>query len=122
MRIFKNPWFSRFASKEGIEDSELKGIVKNVLEAGLAYADLGGGVYKVKIARQGEGKSGSYRILVFFKIEGRAFFRYGFAKSALDNISKEELKTMKKQAKAFFAQSCEQIERQIANGTLLEIF
>ena len=122
MRIFKNPWFSRFASKEGIEDSELKGIVKNVLEAGLAYADLGGGVYKVKIARQGEGKSGSYRILVFFKIEERAFFRYGFAKSALDNISKEELKTMKKQAKAFFAQSCEQIERQIANGTLLEIF
>ena len=121
MRLFKNPWFARFASKEGIEDSELKGIVNNVLETGLANADLGGGVYKVRIARPGEGKSGSYRILVFFKLEERTFFRYGFAKSVQDNISKEELKTMKKQAKAFFVQSDEQIERQLANGTLLEI-
>ena len=121
VRIFKNPWFARFALKEGIQDSELREIVDNVLSIGQADADLGGGVYKVRIARQGEGKSGGYRVLVFFKIEERTFFRYGFAKSVQDNISKEELKIMKKQAKTFFAQSDEQIERQLAKGTLLEI-
>ena len=121
MRIFKNPWFTRFASKEGIQDSELKDIVNNVLETGQADADLGGGVYKVRIARPGEGKAGGYRVIVFFKSGERTFFRYGFAKSTLDNISKKELKVMKKQAKKYFTQSDEQIKTQLMNGTLLEI-
>ena len=121
MRIFKNTWFARFASKEGIQDSELREIVGNVLETGQADVDLGGGVYKVRIARPGEGKSGGYRVIVFFKIKERTFFHYGFAKSTRSNISEGELKTMKKQAKAFFTQTDEQIEKQLANGTLLEI-
>jgi hypothetical protein len=121
VRIFKNHWFARFASKEGIQDSELKDIVKDVLEKGQADADLGGGVYKVRIARQGKGKSGGFRVLIFFRIDERTFYRYAFAKSAQGNISQKELKTMKKQAKAFFAQTEEQIAKQIANGTLFEV-
>jgi hypothetical protein len=121
VRIFKNPWFTRFASKESIQDSELKDIVNNVLEAGRADADLGGGVYKVRIARPGEGKSGGYRVIVFFKSGERTFFRYAFAKSALANINKGELKVMKRQAKIYFAQSDEQINRQLLNGDLFEI-
>ena len=85
MRVFKNTWFTRFADKEGIADSELKEMV-NQLEAGQADADLGGGVYKVRIARSGEGKSGGYRVIVFFRSEERTFFEYGFAKSDRDNI------------------------------------
>ena len=50
MRAFKNTWFTRFAKKEGITDSELRETV-NQLEAEQADADLGGGVYKVRIAR-----------------------------------------------------------------------
>jgi hypothetical protein len=95
--------------------------VNTVLEAGLAEADLGGGVYKVRVARPGEGKSGGYRVIVFFRIKERTFFRYGFAKSAMGNISKKELKTMKRQAKKFFAQSDEHINMQLTNGELLEI-
>ena len=61
MRIFKNTWFTRFADKENITDDELREMVSR-LEAGQARkkvggADLGGGVYKVRIARTGEGKS-----------------------------------------------------------------
>ena len=56
MRVFKNTWFARFASKEGITDGELWEMV-NQLEAGQADADLGGGVFKVRVARAGEGKS-----------------------------------------------------------------
>jgi len=41
VRIFKNKWFHRFANKEGITDSELKEVVKQ-LENGQFYADLGG--------------------------------------------------------------------------------
>jgi hypothetical protein len=41
VRIFKNIWFSHFARKEGIANTELKDIV-NLLEAGQADADLEG--------------------------------------------------------------------------------
>ena len=121
MRIFKNLWFSRFASKEGIQDGELKEIVNNVLETGQAEADLGGGVYKVRMARQGEGKSGGYRIIVFFKSGERTIYHYGFAKSTQGNINKKELKSMKKSAKDYFAYSEEQIKELLTNGILLEI-
>ena len=121
MRIFKNHWFARFASKEGIHDSELKDMVSDVLETGHADANLGGNVYKVRLARPGEGKSGGFRIIVFFKIREKTFFHYGFSKSAKDNISKEELKIMKKLAKELFAQSDQQINMQLIKGTLLEI-
>ena len=55
-RVFKYTRFSRFASKEGITDHELLEVV-NQLEAEQADANLGGDVYKVRVARQGEGKS-----------------------------------------------------------------
>jgi hypothetical protein len=98
VRIFKNKWFSRFAQKEGITDDELKGIVSD-LEKGLWDANLGSGVYKKRVARPGEGKSGGYRTIVFFRSGERTFFQYGFPKSALDNIDKKELRFLKETAK-----------------------
>jgi hypothetical protein len=53
VRVFKNTWFTRFADKESITDGELREMV-NQLEAGQAEADLGGGVYKVRVARSGD--------------------------------------------------------------------
>jgi hypothetical protein len=73
VRIFKNTWFTRFAEKEGITNGELRELV-NQLETGQAEADLGSGVYKVRLARPSEGKSGGYRVIVFFRSEKRAFF------------------------------------------------
>jgi hypothetical protein len=40
VRIFKNTWFTRFADKEGIKDSELRGLADQ-LEAGQADANFG---------------------------------------------------------------------------------
>jgi hypothetical protein len=98
VRTFKSAWFSRFAQKEGITDDELRNIV-NDLEQGLWDADLGCGVYKKRVARPGEGKSGGYRTIVFFKSGERTFFQYGFSKSARDNIDKKELRFLKESAK-----------------------
>jgi hypothetical protein len=56
VRIFKNPWFARLASK--------KDIVNNILETEQADADLGGDVYKVRVARSGEGKYKSELLVV----------------------------------------------------------
>ena len=120
MRIFKNTWFTRFAGKEGITDGELKEAV-NRLETGQADADLGGGVYKVRVARSGEGKSGGYRVIVFFRSEERTFYAYGYAKSDRANISTKELKAYKEAAKEYLAMSLDQINQRVKHGQLVEL-
>jgi hypothetical protein len=120
VRVFKNTWFTRFADKEGITDSELKEMV-NHLEAGQAEADLGGGVYKVRVARTGEGKSRGYRVIVFFKSEERLFYVYGFAKSDRSNIDQKETREYKALAKKYLSLSDEIIEKAIRLGKFVEI-
>jgi hypothetical protein len=120
MRIFKNQWFTRFAAKEGITDGELKDMI-NQLEAGQAGVDLGGGVFKVRLARPGAGKSGGYRIILFFRSGERTFFRYGFAKSARDNIDEKELRNHKQAARFLLALNDKQLDALVKTGQYTEI-
>ena len=120
MRVFKNTWFTRFAGKEGITDGELREAV-NQLEAGQADADLGGGVYKVRFARPGEGKSGGYRVIVFFRSEERTFYQYAYPKSSRGNINQRELRFYKKMAKTRFAMSDRELAAAINAGEFIEI-
>jgi hypothetical protein len=120
VRVFKNKWFNRFADKNGITDDDLKDILSD-LENGLVNANLGGDVYKKRVARPGAGKSGGYRTIVFFKSEFRTFFVYGFAKSDRDNIKVWELEHYKEDAKDVFALTEEVITARLKKGSLLEI-
>jgi hypothetical protein len=119
VRIFKYPWFKRYADKESLSDDELKSVVKNI-EEGRIDADLGGGVYKQRIARTGAGKSVGYRSIVYFRSAFRTFFVYAFAKSDRANIGDDELKAFKADAKIDFALTDEQIAARLQNGTLYE--
>ena len=120
MRVFKNTWFTRFARKEGIGDKELRDIADQ-LEAGKADANLGGDVYKVRISRPGEGKSGGYRVIVFFKSEERTFYEYGFAKSDMANISQKLLKAYKEAAKEYLFMPPDQLRERIERGKFVEL-
>jgi len=120
VRVFKNKWFTRFADKEGITDGELKEMVSQ-LEADQVDANLGGDVYKVRIARQGEGKSGGYRVIVFFRSEERTFYVYGFAKSDRSSIDQKETREYKALAKKYFDLSDDIIERAVQSGKFIEI-
>jgi hypothetical protein len=120
VRIFKNKWFHRFSNKEGITDNDLKEVVKQ-LEKGQYYANLGGEVYKMQIARLGEGKREGYRVIVVFKSAFRTFFVYGFPKSKTDNIDDKELKVFKSKAKDNLAYTDEQINRLLVSQNLIEI-
>jgi hypothetical protein len=119
-RVFKYTRFNRFASKEGITDHELLEAVDQ-LEADQADANLGGDVYKVRIARPGEGKSGGHRVIVYFRNEFRTFFSYGFSKNDRGNINRKELKRFKEDAKMQFLLTDEQIEARLRKGIFIEI-
>ena len=120
MRVFKYTGFSRFAKKEGINDAELLEVIRQI-EDDQADANLGGDVYKVRFARPGEGKSGGYRIIVYFRNEFRTFFVYGFQKSDRDNIDEKELRAFKVDAKEDFSLTDAQIAAWLKRGTLIEI-
>ena len=120
MRVFKYKGFSRYTKKEGIIDAELLEVVSQLNE-NQADVDLGGDVYKVRLARPGEGKAGGYRIIVYFKNEFRTFFVYGFSKSRQDNIDEGELRAFKIDARENFALTEAQINAWIKRGTLIEV-
>jgi hypothetical protein len=58
---------------------------------------------------------------VYFRNEYRTFFSYGFSKNDKGNISGKELKAFKKDAKAQFLLTDEQIEARLRNGIFSEI-
>jgi hypothetical protein len=120
MRIFKTKPFARFADREGIADSALCDAVRRA-EKGLIDADLGGGIIKQRIARQGQGRSGGFRSIVLFRSGKKAFFAYGFAKNDRDNLRRDELRAFRRLAVEMLALGDAALKAAIRNGTLTEI-
>jgi hypothetical protein len=63
MQVFKTKWFARFARNERIGAASLLEAIQRA-ERGLIDADLGGGLIKQRVARQGKGRSGGYRAVI----------------------------------------------------------
>jgi hypothetical protein len=120
MRIFKTKRFTRLSDKAGITDADLAAAAGEV-NRGEYEADLGGGVFKKRIARSGAGKSGGYRVILFFRKDDRLFFSYVFSKSDRGNISKSELKDFKDLAKIYLEYTEEQLKTRIESGLFKEI-
>jgi len=120
LRIFKTKPFARFAGRESISDGDLCNAADHAA-AGRIDADLGGGVIKQRVARNGQGKSGGYRTIILLRSGGHAFFVYGFAKSDRDNIKVDELKAFRKLARELFALDEAGLAAALRNQTLMEI-
>jgi hypothetical protein len=89
--------------------------------AGNFDADLGGHVYKQRVARAGEGKSGGFRTLIIFRVGRNSFFAHGFAKSEKPNVSAKELKALKKLAEILLDLSDEDIGRAVLAGEFVKV-
>jgi hypothetical protein len=87
----------------------------------LIDADLGGGVIKQRLARQGQGRSGGYRSLVLFKSGSRAIFVSGFAKSAQSNISATDEQELKSAADIMLALSEADMDELVRKNEIVEI-
>jgi hypothetical protein len=120
MRTFKTRWFARFARREEITDEALREAIERA-ERGLIDADLGGGLIKLRVARPGKGKSGGYRMIVAYRFHDRAVFLFGFAKSDLDNIDDDQLRTARTTASYLLGANQTQLKTAIAEGEIQEI-
>jgi hypothetical protein len=120
MRLFKSKAFGRFARSQDITDEDLCEAIDRA-ERGLIDANLGGLVIKQRIAREGEGKSGGFRSIIFFKSGDKAIFVHGFEKSAKANIATVELKEYKAAAKIILKYSDEQMNTAVVRGAFVEV-
>jgi len=121
VRIFRTKWFTRFARREGISDSSLLDAIARA-ERGLVDADLGGGLIKQRVARQGEGRSGGYRFLFAYRARERAVFFFGFGKSARENLEPDEMNTARQVAADWLAADALRIAQAVEDGALTEVF
>jgi len=120
MSVYKTKEFSKFARKADLGSAELFEAAKSVA-SGRWDADLGGGVFKQRIARDGGGKSGGFRMIILFKVGGHSFFVHGFAKNEKANITPKELKALKKLAATFLSLGVEALEKASADGEIAEV-
>jgi len=120
MSVYKTKEFSRFARKADLGSKELLEAVKAVA-SGQWDADLGGGVFKQRIAREGGGKSGGFRTIILFKVGGHSFFVHGFAKNEKANITPKELKALKTLAAVFLGLDAEALQKASAAGEIAEV-
>lgn len=120
MGVYETKVFSRFARKSGLKAEALLEAARDVI-AGRWDADLGGGVFKQRVARAGRGKSGGFRTLIAFRAGGSCFFVYGFAKNDMANLTKKELKAL--QAYAALLLGYSDLERldAVARGEFVEL-
>lgn len=117
MAVYVTRVFARFARKEKIEPETLIAVARDVA-SGNANADLGGGVFKQRIARSGGGKSGGYRVILFFKSGSDVFFAHGFAKNAKGNVSRKELAALKRLADVMLGFTAADLKTAIEAGEI----
>jgi hypothetical protein len=120
MKIYKNRTFDRWARKEGLKNLSLCNAVKE-MAAGLYDADLGGGLFKKRIAKPGKGKSGGFRTLIATNNEDRWFFIFGFSKNERSNIDKDEEEALKMLSKQLLAYTPEELEQAKNSSALIEV-
>ena len=120
VRIFKTKWLVRYARRERITDRSLSDAIERAAR-GLIDADLGGGIIKQRVAREGQGRSGGYRMLVAYRAGARAVFLYAFAKNERENIGSDELLTWREIGAGWLAANAQQIARALAEEILQEV-
>lgn len=120
MKIYKNKWFHKWASTEGVSDNQLTIAVKEIND-GIVDASLGSNAIKKRIATAGKGKSGGARSILAFKTQDKAFFIYGFAKNKRDNISNVELKSLKLMAKELLSYNDRILSELVKQKKLYEV-
>jgi hypothetical protein len=118
-RLFKTKTFNRWSSSV-LTDKALRDAIKE-MQQGLIDANLGGGVFKKRVACAGKGKRGGARTLLATRFKNRWFFMFGFNKNERENISSSELNQLYLLADDLLSLSDDELTQALNSGELVEI-
>ncbi|WP_337187112.1 type II toxin-antitoxin system RelE/ParE family toxin [Phenylobacterium sp.] len=120
MSRYKTKAFARYVRKAGLDDAALAEAAERI-ESGRCDVDLGGGVFKQRLARPGGGRSGGFRTIVAFRTGAHLFFVHGFAKNERANVSAAELAALKSLAAVLLDLDDVAVRQAIAAGEFVEV-
>ena len=120
MAVYKTKEFARWARKQDLQDEALCRAVAE-MAAGLYDADLGGHLFKKRIARTGQGKSGGFRTLVATNMDDVWIFLYGFAKNERGNVDRDEELALKKWAAVLIELAPSVLRKTLVVHDLIEV-
>jgi hypothetical protein len=109
MLIYTTKDFARLARRMGVSDEDLKEAVRRT-EAGLIDGPLGALLIKQRVARPGEGRSGGYRTIVFYRSGDVAIFLHMFEKGRQSTLSAHEKRTYREFAKKLASITDDELE------------
>jgi len=115
-RVFATKPFMRFARRFRIANVELWRAVNQDYDA-----DLGGGVFKFRLARRGEGARSGARVIVAMRVGQRIVLMHGFEKKDQTNINANELHAFRKASHVYLGYTEEQMTAIVRAKSLSEI-
>jgi hypothetical protein len=125
MRVFLVPQVVRLIRKERLPEAALCRVAREVVASTLraGEADLGGGLFKKRVARPGGGKSGGYRVIVACRQPRteHILFTYAFAKNAASTLTPQGHEALAKAAAAFLAATEQQVAMLLTTGDVSEV-
>ena len=119
MRFLINSLFKKALHKEKLGDEYIEDLLDDIFKN--QGVSLGAGLYKIRGARKGQGKSGSYRNIFYWKKEDRIILAFLFPKGEMENLSPKDLKGLKLLANAYREYTNEEIDLAIKKNTLMEV-
>jgi hypothetical protein len=117
MNLYKTRPFSRLAGKTEITDDMLKATVAE-MQKGIVHANLGGNVYKQRVAVKGRGKRGGSRVIVAANLQDRWIFVHCYLKNDKENITSDEEHAFKELARVYLSFSGEALQTAVERGVL----
>jgi hypothetical protein len=120
MQNLKTKWFNKWAKKQKLSDEKLL-ISIDDMKNNLSSTNLGGGLFKVRVASQGSGKSSAFRTIIVYRKDDRAVIVYGFMKKEQENLSADELKNFKTLSKDILSFSADDLDIAIEKNVFVKI-
>ena len=120
MLKLKTKWFDKWSKKNLISDKKLLDILRNISN-NLGVVNLGGELYKIRVNKEGQGKSGGFRTIVVYRQSEIAIFVYGFSKNVKSNLNKEELTDFKILSKDLLSMNKQEYQNLVAQGEFINI-
>lgn len=120
IRILKTRMFCQWMKKTPLKDKDLCKAIEEMMR-GMVDADLGGHLYKKRVAFPGRGKRGSARTLIATNNSNRWIFLFGFKKNDKENISPAELSYLQMLAQDLLEYSDLLLDSAIVQGKIQEV-
>jgi len=116
----KTKWFDKWSKKNLLSDKKLLDTLRNISN-NLGVVNLGGALYKIRVNKEGQGKSGGFRTIVVYRQSEIAIFVYGFSKNVNSNLNKEELTDLKILSKDLLSMNKQVYQNLVAQGEFINI-